>query len=164
MLRLKTPHRSTPLAACSVTTVVLIALVMSSAARAADNAVESKAPFPAAVKVAAAHTYLRAGPSDDFYPTERIGHGQAVEVWSVDTEGSGYCAVRPVAGSFSWIRAADVDEEAESSAEAAQGTMLTAPPMPRAIAKAPTRPMDAAAVNDMRCPSSHTLVTAVTRS
>ncbi|MEI8227541.1 MAG: hypothetical protein WCH77_04690 [Planctomycetota bacterium] len=112
MLRLKTPHRSTPLAACSVTTVVLIALGMSPAARAADNAVESKAPFPAAVKVAAAHTYLRAGPSDDFYPTERIGHGQAVEVWSVDTEGSGYCAVRPVAGSFSWIRAADVDEEA----------------------------------------------------
>ena len=112
MLRLKTPHRSTPLAACSVTTVVLIALVTSPAARAADNAVESKAPFPAAVKVAAAHTYLRAGPSDDFYPTERIGHGQAVEVWSVDTEGSGYCAVRPVAGCFSWIRAADVDEEA----------------------------------------------------
>ena len=50
-----------------------------------------------------------------------------------------------------------------SSARATQGA-ATAPPMPRAIAKAPTRPMDAAAVNDMRCPSSHTLVTAVTRS
>jgi hypothetical protein len=61
------------------------------------------------------------------------------------------------------LESAVVAADEESSARATQGAAI-APPMPRAIAKAPTRPMDAAAVNDMRCPSSHTLVTAVTRS
>jgi len=61
------------------------------------------------------------------------------------------------------VESAAVAADEVSSARATQGA-ATAPPMPRAIAKAPTRPMDAAAVNDMRCPSSHTLVTAVTRS
>lgn len=93
----------TALAAC-------LLLAVSIPTRADGPAVES--PFPATVHVAAAHTYLRAGPSDDFYPTERLVHGQAVEVWSIDPAGSGYCAVRPIEGSFSWIRAADVDDEA----------------------------------------------------
>ena len=67
--------------------------------------------------------------------------------------------------SLVWVslESAVVAADEESSARATQGAAI-APPMPRAIAKAPTRPMDAAAVNDMRCPSSHTLVTAVTRS
>ena len=66
---------------------------------------------------------------------------------------------------LAWVslESAVVAADEESSARATQGA-ASAPPMPRAIAKAPTRPMDAAAVNDMRCPSSHTLVTAVTRS
>jgi hypothetical protein len=63
--------------------------------------------FPATVRVLADHTYLRAGPGDDFYPTERLVAGAAVEVWAVDP--SGYVAVRPVEGSFSWLRASDVD-------------------------------------------------------
>ena len=63
--------------------------------------------FPATVRVTADHTYLRAGPGDDFYPTERLLAGTAVEVWAVDP--SGYVAVRPVEGSFSWLRACDVD-------------------------------------------------------
>jgi hypothetical protein len=64
-------------------------------------------PFPATVRVMADRTYLRAGPGDDFYPTERLVAGAAVEVWAVDP--SGYVAVRPVEGSFSWLRACDVD-------------------------------------------------------
>jgi hypothetical protein len=91
-----------PLAAC-------LFFVVATTSRADDAAVAS--PFPATVRVAAAHTYLRAGPSNDFYPTERLAQGATVEVWSIDPAGSGYCAVRPVAGSFSWIRAADVDDE-----------------------------------------------------
>ena len=35
----------------------------------------------------------------------------------------------------------EAEGEAESSAEATKGTVLTMPPMPRAIARAPTRPM-----------------------
>jgi len=42
-----------------------------------------------------------------------------------------------------------VDGEPESSADASQGGVATAPPMPRAMASAPTRPMyvDASAEN-----------------
>jgi hypothetical protein len=68
---------------------------------------EQPGPFPATVRVIADHTYLRAGPGDDFYPTERLVAGTAVEVWAVDP--SGYVALRPLDGSFSWLRACDVD-------------------------------------------------------
>jgi hypothetical protein len=68
---------------------------------------EQSSPFPATVRVVADHTYLRAGPGDDFYPTERLVVGATLEIWAVDP--SGYVAVRPVEGSFSWLRASDVD-------------------------------------------------------
>ncbi len=82
-------------------TVLVIILTITCAAG------EQPGPFPATVRVIADHTYLRAGPGDDFYPTERLVAGTAVEVWAVDS--SGYVALRPVVGSFSWLRACDVD-------------------------------------------------------
>ena len=82
-------------------TVLVIILTITCAAG------EQPGPFPATVRVIADHTYLRAGPGDDFYPTERLIAGTAVEVWAVDP--SGYVALRPVDGSFSWLRACDVD-------------------------------------------------------
>jgi hypothetical protein len=82
-------------------TVLVIILTITCAAG------EQPGPFPATVRVIADHTYLRAGPGDDFYPTERLVAGTAVEVWAVDP--SGYVALRPVVGSFSWLRACDVD-------------------------------------------------------
>jgi len=75
----------------------------------APAAADSTQPLPAKVRVAVDHTYLRAGPSDDFYPTERLARDAEVEIWAFDA--SGYAAVRPVVGSFSWVRAADVDDE-----------------------------------------------------
>jgi hypothetical protein len=66
-------------------------------------------PLPATVRVAAEHAYLRAGPGDDFYPTERLARDAVVEVWAIDP--AGYCAVRPVAGGFSWLRAGDVEPD-----------------------------------------------------
>ncbi|MDA1041278.1 MAG: hypothetical protein O3A37_13470, partial [Planctomycetota bacterium] len=86
---------------------LLVACGVCSAAVSADDLADR---FPLSVRVTASHTYLRAGPSDDFYPTERLLHGDTLEVWAVDP--AGYCAVRPVSGSFSWLRAADVDDEA----------------------------------------------------
>jgi len=79
----------------------------------------SASPFPATVRVAAAHTYLRAGPGDDFYPTERLVAGDSLEIWSIDPSGS--CAVRPVAGSFSWVRAAEIDDESELETSTVDG-------------------------------------------
>jgi hypothetical protein len=80
--------------------------------------------LPATVKVAANHTYLRSGPGDDFYPTERLPGGEEVEVWSIDA--SGYCAVRPLGGSFSWVLARDVEREAAAAGGgAASGVVVT---------------------------------------
>ena len=84
-----------------------VAIIPALVCAAAAVAGEQPGPFPATVRVTADHTYLRAGPSDDFYPTERLVAGTAVEVWAVDP--SGYVAVRPAEGSFSWLRACDVD-------------------------------------------------------
>ena len=81
---------------------VPIAIPNAGAAQAGES------PFPATVALAAEGVLLRAGPGDDYYPTERLGQGQTVELWAIDR--SGYCAVRPVAGSYSWVRAADVDD------------------------------------------------------
>ena len=71
---------------------------------------ENGSPLPATVRVVSDHAYLRAGPGEDFYPTERLVHGQTVEIWAVDPAGA--CAVRPVEGSFSWVRACDIDDGA----------------------------------------------------
>ncbi len=84
--------------------VACLLAVLYAAVAAAE---EQSGPFPAATRVVADHTYLRAGPGDDFYPTERLVAGASLEVWAVDP--SGYVAVRPVEGSFSWLRACDVD-------------------------------------------------------
>lgn len=65
--------------------------------------------LPVTVAVDATQALLRGGPGDDFYPTDRLARAAKVEVWAIDD--SGYCAVRPVEGSFSWMRAADVVPE-----------------------------------------------------
>jgi hypothetical protein len=90
----------------------LLAIVvgMTCEPRPAEAASEDRAvSLPVACPVAVDHAYLRAGPGDDYYPTERLGRGEQVEVWAV--EPTGWCAIRPVRGSFSWLRAADVDRE-----------------------------------------------------
>ena len=80
--------------------------------------------FPSTVQVTAEHTYLRAGPGDDFYPTERLVTGTQVEVWATDPAGSGYVAVRPVAGSYSWLRACDVDDAVATAQPAARDSAI----------------------------------------
>jgi hypothetical protein len=85
-----------------------VALAMMPTAPAAEPADS----LPVMVRVSAPHSLLRAGPGDDFYPTERLAAAEEVEVWAIDD--SGYCAVRPVQGSFSWLRACDVQREAAS--------------------------------------------------
>ena len=91
--------------------VVAISLMAGLAVR-ADEGGRSSALLPVTVPVAADHLYLRCGTGDDFYPTERLVAGTEVEVWSIDA--SGYCAVRPVKGGFSWVLARDVQAEAKS--------------------------------------------------
>ena len=92
----------------------------------ADQSVPTnEGPLPMAVEVGVEQAYLRAGPGEDYYPTERLALGRALEMWAIDS--SGWCAVRPVAGSFSWVRAADIDDEAalEPAARSAVGATGT---------------------------------------
>ncbi len=88
---------------CTVLVLACLAAVLGDASAMEDDG------LPVTVAVSANHTYLRCGPGDDFYPTERLTAGDEVEVWAIDE--AGYCAVRPVRGSFSWVRARDVQRE-----------------------------------------------------
>jgi hypothetical protein len=75
--------------------------------------------LPVTVSVTASQTLLRSGPGDDFYPTDRLVRSDSLEVWAMDE--SGYCAVRPVADSSSWMRACDVMSQDDPQPTAAEG-------------------------------------------
>jgi hypothetical protein len=81
---------------------VVVAVLLVDRFAAADESLPVTAP------VTAVRSLLRSGPGDDFYPTARLAQGTPLEVWAIDE--SGYCAVRPVVGSYSWVRASDVSE------------------------------------------------------
>lgn len=79
-----------PKGSACVVAAVLVA-VIGQTARAADA-------FPYVAYVTQNETYVRSGPGGDFYPTGQLSAGYAVEVYRHD--GDGWCAVRPVEGSF----------------------------------------------------------------
>src|SRR3990170_388270 len=57
--------------------------------------------FPYKTLVAADDVYVRSGPGQNYYPTDKLKRGQEVEVYRHDP--GGWCAIRPVDGSFSWV-------------------------------------------------------------
>ncbi len=57
--------------------------------------------FPYKAYVTAADVYVRSGPGRSYYPTDKLKRGEAVEVYRHDP--GGWCAVRPVEGSFTWV-------------------------------------------------------------
>jgi len=57
--------------------------------------------FPYKTTVAADDVYVRSGPGQNYYPTDKLRRGQEVEVYRHDP--GGWCAIRPVDGSFSWV-------------------------------------------------------------
>ena len=57
--------------------------------------------FPYTAYVTGEQAYVRSGPGQRYYPTGQVPQGYAVEVYRHD--GDGWCAVRPTAGSFSWV-------------------------------------------------------------
>jgi hypothetical protein len=94
----------------AVAAVASTVLVIACSAASAADAAGDRPSLPVTVGLAGPHAYLRSGPGDDFYPTERLARGSEVEVWAIDE--AGWCAVRPVAGSFSWMRSSDVETQA----------------------------------------------------
>jgi len=62
---------------------------------------------PYVVYVAHDEVYARCGPSDDYYRTDPLRHGQELEVY-VETE-DGWLGIRPPDNSFCWIPASAVE-------------------------------------------------------
>ncbi len=62
---------------------------------------QGQVAFPYKAYVAAEDVYVRSGPGQNYYPTDKLKRGQAVEVYRHDP--GGWCAIRPVDGSFTWV-------------------------------------------------------------
>jgi len=63
--------------------------------------------FPYKAFVNADEVYVRSGPGEDYYPTDKLRLGQEVEVYRHDP--GGWFAVRPPEGSFTWVSARYLD-------------------------------------------------------
>jgi len=61
---------------------------------------------PCLATVIGQNAFLRSGPGDDYYATNRIAAGQVLEVYYVIDDL--WCAVRPPSGSFTWVDARNV--------------------------------------------------------
>ncbi len=57
--------------------------------------------FPYKTFVAADDVHVRSGPGQNYYPTDKLRRGQEVEVYRHDP--GGWCAIRPVESSFTWV-------------------------------------------------------------
>ena len=63
--------------------------------------------FPYTAYIAADKTDVVAGPGHRFYATDRLSRGTKVEIYR--EEASGWLAIRPPDGSFSWMPAEFVE-------------------------------------------------------
>lgn len=70
----------------------------------AARAVAAEEPaFPYTAYANTDDVYVRSGPGKNYYPTEKLKRGDAVEVYRHDP--GGWYAIRPPHGSFSWVPA-----------------------------------------------------------
>ena len=82
---------------------------MGSAALVA-GAEDRKYPYQAIVEIDG--EYVRSGPGQSFYPTDKLKKGDKVTVHRHDP--GGWCMIAPPPGSFSWIRSDYVQRSGES--------------------------------------------------
>ena len=75
--------------------VALLACIATATSAAAEQA------FPYKAYVTADDVYVRSGPGDNYYPTDKLKAGTEVEVYRHDP--GGWFAIRPPKGSFSWV-------------------------------------------------------------
>lgn len=59
--------------------------------------------FPYTAYITADDVYVRSGPGQNYYPTDKLAVGEPVEVYRHDP--GGWYAIRPPEGSFSWVSA-----------------------------------------------------------
>jgi hypothetical protein len=73
----------------------LLACIATAASAAAEQT------FPYRAYVTAEDVYIRSGPGDNYYPTDKLKAGTEVEVYRHDP--GGWYAIRPPKDSFSWV-------------------------------------------------------------
>jgi len=92
-----------------------VAVIMACIGATAAVAAQPSTPYKAYVVVEEA--YIRSGPGEGFYPTEKVRFGREVEVYQRDA--AGWCAIRPLEESFSWVPAWDLRMGEDGLAEVA---------------------------------------------
>ncbi len=70
---------------------------------ACSASVQAENAFPYTAYVTANDVYVRSGPGDNYYTTDKLSRETAVEVYRHDP--GGWYAIRPPEGSFSWVAA-----------------------------------------------------------
>ena len=84
-----------------VATSIATLLGLAALGAAAEPAAALQRKFPYKARVTANNVYVRSGPGNHYYPTEKVHAGTQVEVHRHDP--GGWCAIRPPEGSFSWV-------------------------------------------------------------
>ncbi len=97
---------------------IFVAIVISLV----SNIVHGETTFPYVAYISTQQTFTRSGPGQQYYPTQQLPQGHAVEVYRHD--GDGWCAVRPPEGSFCWIPAHEIHRLSNSQAEVAVQTTV----------------------------------------
>ncbi|MCC7085865.1 MAG: SH3 domain-containing protein [Pirellulales bacterium] len=86
------PIRCNVVSACAL----IAAIVLADRAQCAEG-------FPYTAYANSDDIYVRSGPGKNYYPTDKLAKGTAVEVYRHDP--GGWYAIRPPEGSFSWVPA-----------------------------------------------------------
>lgn len=89
---------------------LMLAAILLASYFATATAEERKFPYQAIVEVEG--EYVRSGPGTSFYPTDKLRKGDKVTVHRHDP--GGWCMISPPPGSFSWIKAENVQKSGES--------------------------------------------------
>ena len=79
----------------------LVALLACIAAAATGSAGGAEPTFPYKAYITADDVYVRSGPGENYYPTDKLKAGTEVEVYRHDP--GGWFAIRPPKDSFSWV-------------------------------------------------------------
>ena len=88
--------------------VALLACIAAATSAAAEPS------FPYKACVTADDVYVRSGPGDNYYPTDKLKAGTEVEIYRHDP--GGWYAIRPPKGSFSWVSSRHLQFEANNLA------------------------------------------------
>lgn len=83
--------------------IVSIGIALLAAARGAPSLRADEPMFPYTAYVNTDDVYIRSGPGKNYYPTDKLKRGDAVEIYRHDP--GGWYAIRPPRGSFSWVPA-----------------------------------------------------------